>query len=235
MGKVCVSHDTLLITDDDSTTQDYKSLPPCMQLQAGVGFNFLPSNTNPPPRLQLRDRVGFFPPFFSSQRTTTTTTSHVGSLSSSVSVCTHDNVDNPPPRLQLRDGVGFYHLFFQVNERQRRQPTPSLAIARRGGFLLSFFSFFKATNDDDDDEPCRLVVACLHLYPRKPNNPPPRLQLRDGVGFLSSFFLSQRTPTTTTSHAGSLSSSAACLRLHSRSSPSLAAPPHLRMRVGGVI
>src|ERR1700679_4085297 len=74
MGKVCVSHDTLLITDDDSTTQDDKSLPPCMQLQAGVGFNFLPSNTNPPPRLQLRDGVGFFPSFFSSQRTTTTTT-----------------------------------------------------------------------------------------------------------------------------------------------------------------
>src|ERR1700678_2251288 len=64
MGKVCVSHDTLLITDDDSTTQDDKSPPPCMQLQAGVGFNFLPSNTNPPPRLQLRDGVGFFPPFF---------------------------------------------------------------------------------------------------------------------------------------------------------------------------
>src|ERR1700678_1870761 len=112
MGKVCVSHDTLLITDDDSTTQDDKSLPPCMQLQAGVGFNFLPSTTNPPPRLQLRDGVGFFPPFFSSQRTTTTTTSYVGSLSSSVSVCTHDNDENPPPRLQLRDGVGFYYPFF---------------------------------------------------------------------------------------------------------------------------
>src|SRR6202522_3854658 len=121
MGKVCVSHDTLLITDDDSTTQDDKSLPPCMQLQARVGFNFLPSNTNPPPRLQLRDGVGFFPLFFSSQRTTTTTTSHVGSLSSSASVCTHDNDNNPPPRLQLRDGVGFYHIFFQVNERQRRR------------------------------------------------------------------------------------------------------------------
>src|SRR5271168_488973 len=121
MGKVCVSHDTLLITDNDSTTQDDKSLPPCMQLQAGVGFNFLPSNTNPPPRLQLRDGVGFFPPFFSSQRTTTTTTSHVGSLSSFASVCTHDNDDNPPPRLQLRDGVGFYHPFFRVNERQRRR------------------------------------------------------------------------------------------------------------------
>src|ERR1700678_4534135 len=59
--------------------------------------------------------------FFSSQRTPTTTTSHVGSLSLSASVCTHDNVDNPPPRLQSRDGVGFYHLFFQVNERQRRR------------------------------------------------------------------------------------------------------------------
>src|ERR1700678_2752584 len=114
--------------------------------------------------------------------------------------------NNPPPRLQLRDGVGF------------------------------FPPFFRSMNDDDDDEPCRLVVViCLHLYPRQPNTPPPRLQLRDGVGFLSSFFSSQRTPTTMTSHAGSLSSSAACLCLHSRSSPSLAAPPHLRMRVGGVI
>src|SRR5271155_3351735 len=89
MGKVCVSHDTLLITDNDSTTQDDKSPPPCMQLQAGVGFNFLPSNTNPPPRLQLRDGVGFFPPFL------------------------------------------------QVNERRQQQPTPSLAIARRGGFVFS--------------------------------------------------------------------------------------------------
>src|ERR1700678_3184953 len=140
---------------------------------------------NPPPRLQLRDGVGFLSSFFSSQRTPTTTTSHVGSLSSSASVCTHDNDDNPPPRLQLRDRVGFY------------------------------YPFFKATNDDD--EPCRLVVViCLHLYPRQPNDPPPRLQLRDGVGFLSSFFLSQRTPTTTTSLHGSSSSSAACLRLHSR-------------------
>src|SRR5271168_4710000 len=95
MGKVCVSHDTLLITDDDSTTQDDESLPPCMQLQAGVGFNFLPANTNPPPRLQLRDGVGFFPPFFSIQRTPTTTTSHVGSLSSSASVCTTTTTTHP--------------------------------------------------------------------------------------------------------------------------------------------
>src|ERR1700678_3109123 len=160
MGKVCVSLDTLLITHDDSTTQDDKSLPPCMQLQAGVGFNFLPSNTNPPPRLQLRDRVGFFPPFFSSQRTTTTTTSHVGSLSSSVSVCTHDNVDNPPPRLQLRDGVGFYHLFFS----SQRTPTTTTSHV---GSLSSSASV--CTHDNDD-------------------NPPPRLQLRDGVGFYHLFF-----------------------------------------------
>src|ERR1700678_3139543 len=65
MGKVCFSHDTLLITDDNSTTQDDKSPPPCMQLQAGVGF-FLPMRTHPPPRLQLRDGVGFFHLFFKS-------------------------------------------------------------------------------------------------------------------------------------------------------------------------
>src|SRR5271168_4172379 len=75
----------------------------------------------PTPSLAIARRGGFLSSFFSSQRTPTTTTSHVGSLSSSASVCTHDNVDNPPPRLQLRDGVGFYHLFFQVNERQRRR------------------------------------------------------------------------------------------------------------------
>src|ERR1700679_2857604 len=59
-----------------------------------------------------------------------------------------------------------------------KPPTPSLAIARRGGFLptqnhppprlqlrdgVGFFLFFKATNDD---EPCRLVVViCLRLHP----------------------------------------------------------------------
>src|SRR5271155_5348821 len=127
MGKVCVSHDTLLITDDDSTTQDDKSPPPCMQLQAGVGFNFLPSNTNPPPRLQLRDGVGFFLPFFSSQRTTTTTTSHVGSFSSSASVCTHDNDDNHP-----------------------------LACNCETGWVFIIF-LFKSTSANDNDEPCRLV------------------------------------------------------------------------------
>src|ERR1700678_2783305 len=107
MGKVCVSHDTLLITDNDSTTQDDKSPPPCMQLQAGVGFNFLPSNMNPSPRLQLRDRVGFFPPFLQVNER------RRGSPSSSASVCTHNNNDNPPPRLQLRDGVGFFIFFFK--------------------------------------------------------------------------------------------------------------------------
>src|ERR1700678_1382964 len=232
MGKVCVSHDTLLITDDDSTTQDHKSLPPCMQLQAGVGFNFLPSESfqhEPTPSLAIARRGGFFSSFFFKS--------------------TNDDDDDEPCRLVVV-------VCLRLHPRQRRQPTPSLAIARRGGFLLSFFSFFKATNDDDDepcrlvvviclrlhprqrrqptpllaiarrggfllsffssqrtptclrlhdddddDEPCRLVVViCLHLYPRQPNNPPPRLQLRDGVGFLSSFFSSQRTPTTMMSH-----------------------------------
>src|SRR5271168_782436 len=126
---------------------------------------------NPPPRLQLRDGVGFFI-LFLRQRMTTMTTSHVGSLSSSASICTHDNNDNPPPRLQLRDGVGFFR------------------------------PFFKSMNDDDDDEPCRLVVViCLHLYPRQPNNPPPRLQLRDGVGFYHHFFrVNERQRRPPTSH-----------------------------------
>src|SRR5271168_2003592 len=137
---------------------------------------------------------------------TTTTTSHVGSSLSYASICTHDNPTTHPLACNCETGWVFIIIFFE------------------------------STNANDDDEPCRLVVViCLHLYPRQPNNPPPRLQLRDRVGFLSSFFSSQRTPTTTTSHVGSLSSSAACLRLHSQSSPSLAAPPHLRMRVGGVI
>src|ERR1700678_1644296 len=56
-----------------------------------------------------------------------------------------------------------------------QQPTPSLAIARQGGF---FHPFFKATNNDNNDEPCRLVVIiCLRLHPRQPNNPLPCLQL----------------------------------------------------------
>src|SRR5271155_4303207 len=63
MGKVCFSYDILLITDNDIAMQDDKSPPPCMQLQAGVGF-LLPMRTHPPPRLQLRDGVGFFHAFF---------------------------------------------------------------------------------------------------------------------------------------------------------------------------
>src|ERR1700678_3749663 len=165
MGKVCVSHDTLLITDDDSTTQDDKSLPLCMQLQAGVGFNFLPSNTNPPPRLQLRDGVGFFPPFFSSQRTTTTT-SHVGSLSSSASVCTHDNDDNPPPRLQLRDGVGFYYPFFRVNERQPASVcTTTTTTTSHVGSSLSSASI--CTHDNPTTHPlaCNCETGWVFYHP----------------------------------------------------------------------
>src|ERR1700678_1816975 len=118
MGKVCVSHDTLLITDNDSTTQDDKSLPPCMQLQARVGFNFLPSNTNPPPRLQLRDRVGFFPPFFRSMNDD----DDDEPCRLVVVICLHmypRQPNQPPPRLQLRDGGGFYHHFFEVKQRKR--------------------------------------------------------------------------------------------------------------------
>src|ERR1700678_2317879 len=73
----------------------------------------------PTPSLAIVRQGGFFSSFFLRQRTTTT--GHVGSLSSSASVCTHDNNDNPPPCLQLRDRVGFYHSFFQVNEHRRRR------------------------------------------------------------------------------------------------------------------
>src|SRR5271168_5018152 len=69
----------------------------------------------PTPSLAIARWGGFFP------RQQTTTTSHVGSLSSSASVCTHDNDDNPPPCLQLQDGVGLYHPFFRVNERRRQR------------------------------------------------------------------------------------------------------------------
>src|ERR1700678_1031124 len=97
MGKVCFSYDILLITDNDRATQDDKSPPPCMQLQAGVGF-FLPMQTHPPPRLQLRDgvlqdRVGFFHYFLSQQMKITT--SHVGSSLISASICTQDSDDKP--------------------------------------------------------------------------------------------------------------------------------------------
>src|SRR5271168_1553583 len=125
MGKVCVSHDTLLITDNDSTTQDDKS-PPGTPLHATAsrgGFQLSSFQHEPSPSLAIARRGGFFSSFFAGQRTPTTTTSHVGSPSSSAA-CLHlhdDDDDNPPPRLQLRDGVGFFHLFFQVNERRRRR------------------------------------------------------------------------------------------------------------------
>src|ERR1700678_2946728 len=111
MGKVCVSHDTLLITDDDSTTQDDKSPPPCMQLQAGVGFNFLPSNMNPPLACNCETGWVFFLCFFKS---------------------TNDDDNDEPCRLAVV-------ICLPLHPRQRRQPTPSLAIARRGGFFHLFF------------------------------------------------------------------------------------------------
>src|SRR5271155_2451532 len=90
---------------------------------------------------------------------TTTTTSHVGSSLSSASICTHDNPTTHPLACNCEMGWVFIIIFFE------------------------------STNANDDDEPCRLVVViCLHLYPRQPNNPPPRLQLRDGVGFYHQFF-----------------------------------------------
>src|SRR5271168_5327853 len=244
MGKVCVSHDTLLITDNDSTTQDDKSPPgtplhataswggfqlssfqheptPSLAIARRGGFfsSLFFKSTNdddddepcrlvvvvclrlhprqrrqPTPSLAIARRGGFLSSFFSSQRTPTTTTSHVGSLSSSASVCTHDNDDNPPPRLQLRDGVGFYYPFF-LFLRQRTMTTTTSHV----GSLLSSASVCTHGNDD---------------------NPPPRLQLRDRVGFYYPFFrvnecqpasVCTTTTTTTTSHVGSsLSSASIC-------------------------
>src|SRR5271168_4520397 len=131
MGKVCVSHDTLLITDNDSTTQDDKS-PPGTPLHATAsrgGFQLSSFQHEPTPSLAIARRGGFFSSFFSSQRTTTMTTSHVGSLSSSASVCTHDNDDNHP-----------------------------LACNCETGWVFIIF-LFKSTSANDNDEPCRLVVV----------------------------------------------------------------------------
>src|SRR5271155_3547592 len=89
---------------------------------------------------------------------TTTTTSHVGSSSSSASICPHDNPTTHPLACNCETGWVFFILFFKatnnddepcrlvviiclcLHPRQRQQPTPSLAIARQGGFLSSFFS-----------------------------------------------------------------------------------------------
>src|SRR5271155_3104957 len=63
---------------------DDKNPPPCMQLQAGVGF-FRPKTTHP---LACNCETGWVSCSFSLRQRTTT--SHVGSSSSSASVCTHD-------------------------------------------------------------------------------------------------------------------------------------------------
>src|SRR5271168_5070330 len=115
MGKVCVSHDTLLITDNDSTTQDDKS-PPGTPLHATAsrgGFQLSSFQHEPTPSLAIARRGGFFSSFFAGQRTTTTT-------------------------------------------------THPLACNCETGWVFFIF-FFKSTNDDDDDEPCRLVVVICGL------------------------------------------------------------------------
>src|ERR1700679_3841403 len=98
MGMVCFSHDTLLITDDNSTTQDDKSPPPCMQLQAGVGF-FLPMRTHP---LACNCETGWvsFLLFFKAMNDNDN--DEPCSLSSSASVCTHDN-PTTHPQLKRQD------------------------------------------------------------------------------------------------------------------------------------
>src|ERR1700678_1514861 len=161
MGKVCVSHDTLLITDNDSTTQDDKSPPPCMQLQAGVGFNFLPSNMNPPPRLQLRDGVGFFPPFLQvnerrrRRRAMCARRRHLPLFAPTTTTTT------PPLTCNCETGWVFSSFFSS-------QRMPTMTTSHVGSLSSS--------------------AACLHLHDDDDDNPPPRLQLRDGVGFFHLFF-----------------------------------------------
>src|ERR1700678_2365106 len=82
MGKVCFSHDTLLITDNDSTTQDDKS-PLACNCKPGWVSSF---QRQPTPSLAIARWGGFLSSFFSSQRTPTTMTSHVGSSLSSASI-----------------------------------------------------------------------------------------------------------------------------------------------------
>src|ERR1700678_1640396 len=133
---------------------------------------------------------------------------------------TNDDDDDEPCGLVVA-------VCLRLHPRQRRQPTPSLAIARRGKFFSSFF--FKSTNDDNDNEPCRLVVVvCLRLHPRQRRQPTPSLAIARRGGFLSSFFSSQRTPTTMTSHVGSLSSSASVCTHDNDDNP----PPRLQLRDG---
>ena len=74
---------------------------------------------------------------------------------------TNDDDDDEPCRLAIV-------ICLCLHPRQRRQPTPSLAIARRGGFLLSFFLSQRTPTClrlHDDDEPCRLVVVICGLPP----------------------------------------------------------------------
>src|ERR1700678_3562336 len=82
MGKVCFIYDKLLITDNDSAIQMTKTPPLACNCKPG----WVSSDPKPPtPSLAIARRGGSFS---LRQRTTT---SHVGSSSSSASVCTHDN------------------------------------------------------------------------------------------------------------------------------------------------
>src|ERR1700678_646702 len=97
MGKVCFCYDILLITDNDSAIQMTKAHPLACNCKPG----WVSSDAKPPtPSLAIARGGGSFS---LRQRTTMTMTSHVGSLSSSASVCipaplvgsTHNDNDKP--------------------------------------------------------------------------------------------------------------------------------------------
>src|ERR1700678_1230909 len=85
---------------------------------------------NPPPRLQLGDGVGFFPPFFESINDG----DDDEPCRLVVVICLHlypQQPNNPPPRLQLRDGVGFLSSFFSS------QRTPTMTTSHVGSLSSS--------------------------------------------------------------------------------------------------
>src|SRR5271168_5616921 len=82
--------------------------------------------------------------------------------------------------------------------RNFKPPTPSLAIARRGGSFSLRQRTTMTTTTSHVGSSSSSASVCTH---DNDDNPPPRLQLRDGVGFFILFFKT----TTPTSHVGSSS------------------------------
>ena len=106
-------------------TQDDKSPPPCMRLQAGVAVVL----TYPPPRLYMRAGVGFSHPMWThSRHTGWRKPTPLHATASRGGCCSH----LPTPSLVHASRGGFFPS--NVNP-----PTPLLAIARRGGTFGPFF------------------------------------------------------------------------------------------------